>query len=140
MFDTDVSKARQNVMKWHFEIRKRQERDMTFPPQPSWIMNCSTRSQYHHPPHSKALRAQITQDLSPLNRCITLNGHLCTGVLQATGEGPPSLAAEQDRTVRSKCRVTCTEEKAKSRKGGAGNTIIQKPSESCQKKGLVLVR
>lgn len=102
-FDTEVSKARQNMMKWHFEIRKRQKRDMTFPPQPSWIMNCSTRSQYHHPPHSKALRAKITQDLSLLKCRITLNGHhsLKTSCVLEYHRlwlgGPHSLAAEQTR-------------------------------------------
>lgn len=79
---------------------------MTFPPQLSWIMNCSTRSQYHPPPHSKALRAKITQDLSLLNCRITRNGHhsLKTScVLDITGSwlgGTHSLAAEQDQTTR----------------------------------------
>lgn len=126
------------------EIRERQNRAVTFPPQFSGIMKLSTRSQYHHVPHSKAYRARTTSNsprivLSALPHhyqwpALT-EGFLCAGGVQAGG-GPRSLM--QSKTTQcAPASKDLSRTGNKSLKGRSEDTMIQKPCESRHRTGLV---
>lgn len=138
---------KQDSTQWSgsLEIRERPNRAVTFPSQFSGTMKLSTRSQYHHVPHSEAYRARTTS--SPPRMVLSALPHhyqwpaLTEDFLRAGGAQAGSGGLGASRRARPHSVLSVSKDLSrtgnKSLKGRSENTTIQKPSESRHRTGLV---